>query len=264
MIKYYISVIALGIFVLVLIVTGVVIAGSPISQKDVQLDNIRIQVFNDIKYQTENYYKANRKLPSSLIEIKSLNIKDPETKNDYEYKTQPPYGYQLCTTFSTDNSEIIDRSGYANYDSDSASYKKHKKGYDCMTFKISDYVLNSIKIVVPTIYYYPTPGNVVPTTYNNSLSFLRVNSIPQGIQMTSTGANYAGTTPYVKSSNGQLSIRIDAPLNASMDGENYEFSAWSGCNNDTTADQFCTVLINESTVSITATYNKSSQELPQN
>ena len=259
MFKYYISITFLGVFVLVLVIVGVILAGSPLSQKGIQQDKNRLQAFDNIKYQIENYYRTNSKLPSSLSELSNANIKDPETRNDFVYTAVLPYSYKLCTTFSTDNSNTVD-----NYGSDSAIYQKHKKGYDCLSFKISDYVLNSIRTVVPTINYYPTPRTVAPTTYNNSLSFLRVNSIPQGIQMTSTGANYAGTTPYVKSSNGQLSIRIDAPLNASIDGENYEFSAWSGCNNDTTADQFCTVLINESTVSITATYNKSNQELPQN
>lgn len=248
MIKYYISVIALGIFVLVLIVTGVVIAGSPISQKDIQLDNIRIQAFNDIKYQTENYYKVNRKLPSSLIEIKSLNIKDPETKNDYEYKTQPPYGYQLCTTFSTDNSEIIDRSGYANYDSDSSSYKKHKKGYDCLSFKISDYVINS--------------------RANEAQSFspaiLNVNSSPKGIVMTSMYTGDGGTTNYTKT--GSISTRIDAPLSSVVDGKTYVFNSWSGCdkfNGPPEGPQYCFITVaSGNTITIVAKYTTTEQSLP--
>lgn len=151
MLKYYISVAVLGILVLALVIGGIMVAGNPISQKDIQMDNIRIQAFNDIKYQIENYYKANRKLPSSLKEIKSLNTKDPGTKNDYDYKSQPPYGYQLCAVFSTDNSEIIDRAGYANYDSDSATYKKHNKGNDCLSFTLSDYVIKSNVPTVPVV-----------------------------------------------------------------------------------------------------------------
>jgi len=235
MFKYYISIILLGIFVVILIVGGIIVAGNPISQKDLQLDEIRIQAFNDIKYQIENYYKANRKLPSSLIEIKSLNIKDPETKDNYDYKTQLPYDYQLCATFSTDNSEIIDRTGYANYESNSAAYKKHKKGYDCLSFGLSDYVLNSAK---PSV--------------------LNVNSYPQGVTMSSSVVSYGGTTYYTKTSNSPIETRIDAPRSVVIGGTTYTFNSWSGCNNDTVSDQYCTVSVNGNTVVIIATYIVSS------
>lgn len=258
--KYYAAIGILSVFIISVFIAGVIVV-NPSSKRDSIMDKNRLDDFMKIKYQIDYYYQDNAKLPVSLEDISDANIKDPQTQKKYDYKADSQNNYSLCTTFSTDESK---KSTSSYHDVVSNMYLLHKKGYDCITFNLWDNVSNSRRNIVPTINYYPNPRAVVPTTYNNSLSFLRVNSIPQGIQMTSTGANYAGTTPYVKSSNGQLSIRIDAPLNASMDGENYEFSAWSGCNNDTTADQFCTVLINESTVSITATYNKSNQELPQN
>lgn len=136
MFKYYISITILGIFVLVLIIGGIIIAGSPISQKDIQLDSNRLQAFESIKYQIENYYRTNHKLPVSLGEISpNINIQDPETKMSYDYKIIPPYSYQLCTTFLTDNSKTV--ANYNNYGSDSALLKTHKKGYDCLTFKPS-------------------------------------------------------------------------------------------------------------------------------
>src|SRR3989344_7132206 len=106
MFKYYISIVLLGIFVVVLIVEGIIIAGSPISQKDIQLDNNRLQAFDNIKYQIENYYRANHKMPNSLSDLSSsIDIKDPETKTNLDDKLIPPYSYQLCATFSTDNSK---------------------------------------------------------------------------------------------------------------------------------------------------------------
>lgn len=154
MFKYYISIALLGIFVLVLIIGGIIIAGSPISQKDIQLDNNRLQAFESIKYQIENYYTANRKMPNSLSDLSSnINIQDPETKTNFDYKIIPPYSYQLCTIFSTDNSKTA-TNNYNNYGSDSALYKTHKKGYDCLTFKPSDYVINNNNYnsrITPTI-----------------------------------------------------------------------------------------------------------------
>ncbi len=136
MFKYYISIVLLGIFVLALIVEGIIIAGSPISQKDIQLDNNRLQAFENIKYQIENYYRTSHKLPASLVEMSSsINMQDPETKTGFDYKIIPPYSYQLCTIFSTDNSKTA--ANYNNYGLDSALYKTHKKGYDCVTFKLS-------------------------------------------------------------------------------------------------------------------------------
>jgi len=159
MFKYYISIVLLGIFVVVLIVEGIIIAGSPISQKDIQLDNNRLQAFDNIKYQIENYYRANHKMPNSLSDLSSsIDIKDPETKTNFDYKLIPPYSYQLCATFSTDNSKTA--ANYNNYGSDSALYKNHKKGYDCVIFKLSDYVINSYN--APS----PPPTNLYSITLN--------------------------------------------------------------------------------------------------
>lgn len=136
MFKYYISILFLGIFVLALVVEGIIIAGSPISQKDIQLDSNRLQAFESIKNQIENYYRTNHKLPVSLGEISSsINIQDPETKTNFDYRMIPPSSFEICTTFSTDNSKTV--ANYNNYGSDSALLKTHKKGYDCLTFKPS-------------------------------------------------------------------------------------------------------------------------------
>jgi len=239
----------LGIFVLALIIEGIIIAGSPISQKDIKLDNNRLQAFNNIKYQIENYYRANHKMPNLLSDLSlNINIQDPETKTNFDYKIIPPYSYQLCTTFSTDNSKTA--ANYNNYGSDSAMYKIHKKGHDCMTFKLSDYVINSAR----------TPSQKI----NNTLSVLNVNSSPSGIPMDSEGFGsyfaygkfYVGTTNYTKTNNNTINTRIIAPKSALVGGNRYTFSSWSGeCDNDTSDGQnFCDVIVNGSTGTINATY----------
>lgn len=260
--KYYISFVALSMFIFAVVVAGVIVV-SPSAKRDETLDKTRIEDFNNIHSQIDSYYSNNHKLPISLDELGSSNIKDPQTLKSYTYETTGESSYKLCTEFSTDSLQVNDNSN-SYYSSGSIYNQKHKKGYDCLSFKISDYLLNSIRIVVPTIHYYPTPRTVEPTIYNNSApSVLVVDSSPQGITMTSTAANYAGTTHYIKSNNGVLSVRIDAPLTAVIGGINYEFKSWLGCNNDTFADQYCTVLVNGTTENIIATYTISGQTPPQ-
>ena len=182
MFKYYISIALLGIFVFALIIGGIIIAGSPISQKDIQLDNNRLQAFESIKYQIENYYTTNHKLPTSLGEISSsINIQDSETKTSFDYKIIPPYSYQLCTTFSTDNSKTVTNS-YNNYGLDSALYKTHKKGYDCIELKLSSYLMNSTQ--------QPSP-QATSTSPTASITGPAVGSIGQQLTFTAT-ANAIG------------------------------------------------------------------------
>ncbi len=247
MLKYYIFITLLCLFVVALIAEGLIIAGSPMSQKDIQLDSNRLEAFNNIKYQIENYYTANGKMPNSLNDLSSnVNVKDPETKMDFDYKLILPYSYNLCATFSTDNSEQV--KNYPSYDSDTAIYKKHKKGYDCLEFKISDYAIGSTRV---------TPTTAV-------LSTLYVNSNPKGVTTTSIAITntpeYGGTTDYTRTKNGVINTTIDAPTSVLIGGTSYIFSSWSGCNNDTVADQYCSVLVNGNVLTITANY--SVQNLP--
>lgn len=152
MLKYYISIGLVGVLILIIVGVGISIAGNPVSQKDIQLDNLRTSAFDAIKNKISNYYEANGKLPSSLNELGGYNPQDPETQDEFEYKAQPPYDYQLCATFSTDNSEEIKRNAYSYNTSYSARYQIHKKGYDCMTFKIDSYTItNYKKTIAPTI-----------------------------------------------------------------------------------------------------------------
>jgi len=239
MFKYYISISVLGVFVIALIITGIIVGGNPIYLRDVQLDDNRLNAFGNIIYKIEGYYRKNGKLPVSLSEISpNINIQDPETKTSFDYKVISPYSYQLCTTFSTDNSKTA-TNNYNNYESDLATYKIHKKGYDCLTFKLSEHTINS-SYNIPTVPLSP--------------SVLNVNSFPQGITMASPDLSYGGTTNYTRTKIGVINTRIDAPLSSVIDGVTYTFSSWSGCNNDTVPDQYCTVQVSGNTVSITATY----------
>lgn len=140
MYKYYLFITGLGILVLALSVQVFSIAGTPFSQQLIKLDNNRLSEFNEIKYKIESYYSTNKKLPSDLKELKDLDSKlsiiDPKTKSEYNYKTISNSQYELCTEFSVDSKENTDRT----YSHDKISYNK---GYDCISYTVPDYILNS-------------------------------------------------------------------------------------------------------------------------
>lgn len=156
--KYKIFLIELGILCAVLVGVSFYIAGTPISQRAVNLDETRLNDFQEIKHQIDNYYRDNQSLPKALDNLGSginNNLIDPETKQKYSYSSVSNVEYQLCTTFSTDS----DETGFNEYRSYGLGNKSHKKGYDCIKYKIESYLITP----TPT----PTPHTVGVTSIPN-------------------------------------------------------------------------------------------------
>ncbi len=161
--NYYIFVVVLGIFSLNVIFIGFSIVGSPLEQKAINLDNQRLTDFSDIHTKILDYYSSKKKLPEKLNVLpndtsgkdKKHFLKDPESNDEYDYKTEGQYKYKLCTVFSTDTrkDDETDKNYYSSsyyYDlSKDAKNIKHKKGYDCIEVELSDYYKN--------LYTTPTP-----------------------------------------------------------------------------------------------------------
>lgn len=162
--NYFISIALLNVLVVLVIIGGFVIGGTPASQRDRVLDNTRLSDFSTIKYRIEDYYRTNRELPSALSQlIGKLSLQDPETKENYTYIVISSTSYKLCTKFSTDSERETDEYYYTY----SSNQQKHKKGYDCVLYNISDYITNP-----RTQNYYSTP-TPVPTINPLSYSVLR-------------------------------------------------------------------------------------------
>lgn len=146
---HIVIVLLLSIFSFGLLITGFSIVGTPISQKDIRLDNQRLSDFSNIRYSVEEYYRQQHTVPDSLSDIKTssysgnklpADYKDPESGKPYEYKKTASYTYQFCTKFSTDSERAKKQSGYSYYYDTSEVNNKHKKGYDCVTYNIPTYV----------------------------------------------------------------------------------------------------------------------------
>ncbi len=94
--------------VCVTIVGGFFIAGTPSEQRQVRLDEERVNDLTDIQNEVINYWVQKRELPETLTGLDSDLTgfhapKDPSSENDYEYSVKDDYLFELCATFGTDN-----------------------------------------------------------------------------------------------------------------------------------------------------------------
>ncbi|EKD86745.1 MAG: hypothetical protein ACD_37C00160G0004 [uncultured bacterium] len=141
--KHYIFIAILGFFVLILLVTGFIETGGPLSTRAIALDQKRMSHISNISYQIQSFYEDNGILPKSLFEVKTLSstYKDPETNKQYEYRVTSPTSYNLCAKFSTDSKEVKAKlkksSDYYDDYSDYGDTKDHKKGNDCLTYDLN-------------------------------------------------------------------------------------------------------------------------------
>lgn len=100
--------IASAILVVLSIISGFFIIGSPAQVRLQRFDGQKVSDLQNIQWQIINYYQTKGVLPVSLIEVAdplSGNIipKDPQSGADYGYRiTKAPYTFELCATFNTD------------------------------------------------------------------------------------------------------------------------------------------------------------------
>lgn len=134
-----IFIIALGVVVTVLVVTGFVLSGgTPVSQKDIRKDETRVRDFQTIQREVKNYTREEKSLPESLDDLnRRVQTIDSFTSEPYTYTVTDETTYQLCTTFDTDWEEARE------YSSGSFYYENqydHEKGYDCIEFEVPEFM----------------------------------------------------------------------------------------------------------------------------
>lgn len=135
-------IIGLGVFVALLIGVGISLAGNPVNQQAIRYDEKRYSDFQQIKYQIDEYYRGNLKVPAALDALPgrdNLNFTDPETEQPYEYQVVNKTSYRLCTTFST-NAEDLKEYGNVYFD-----YPvQHTQGYSCVEMEVPAYIQNTV------------------------------------------------------------------------------------------------------------------------
>lgn len=94
-----------GILVLVTIIAGFFIIGTPGEIRKQKQDTIRVQNLQDIQWRVVNYWQQKESLPANLDElhdpISYSNLPtDPVTHEPYAYRTTGNLSFELCATFA--------------------------------------------------------------------------------------------------------------------------------------------------------------------
>ncbi|MFB6212686.1 MAG: DUF5671 domain-containing protein [Candidatus Magasanikbacteria bacterium] len=93
-------------FVLLALIAGFSVSGSPFRQRKIKLDNHRIEDLEKIQERVMIFWRDKKAVPSSLSELKNhfdrLKLpKDPVTKKPYEYEKIGKLSFEICANFST-------------------------------------------------------------------------------------------------------------------------------------------------------------------
>lgn len=96
---------AASLAVVLVVIAGLITAGSPSAERERRMDDQRVNDLQMISYAVEQYYQREGTLPASLEEAARqpyayvTRITDPETGTPYEYVPTAGAAYQLCATF---------------------------------------------------------------------------------------------------------------------------------------------------------------------
>lgn len=88
-----------GAIILISVVLGFSIIGSPKTQRLTRLDNQKISELQNIQYQVINYWVTNGIIPETMPNIAI----DSQTGSPYEYKKTGAMNYELCAVFNTES-----------------------------------------------------------------------------------------------------------------------------------------------------------------
>jgi hypothetical protein len=136
-----------SLLVLLTIIYGFAIIGSPFKTRLMKMDQQRIYDLTNIQDQIVNYWRNKNKLPATLDDLTN-NISgykapyDPETATPYEYKPVSALVFELCTHFNLPAKfpkelELNDDFGSGvNFANQPGWNWQHDKGRACFTRKI--------------------------------------------------------------------------------------------------------------------------------
>jgi len=91
--------------ILIAVIVGFPIMGSPFTQREYRFDDQRINDINIIQSQVVNYWRYKEVLPQNLNELADpisgyRASSDPQTNNPYEYQPTGKTSFELCAEFS--------------------------------------------------------------------------------------------------------------------------------------------------------------------
>lgn len=94
--------------ILVMLVSGFFIVGSPAQQRQIRMDERRVSDLQTIQSQIINYWDLKDKLPAELSQLEDditgFRVpEDPETGAGYEYSAKGDLQFELCASFNLES-----------------------------------------------------------------------------------------------------------------------------------------------------------------
>lgn len=96
--------------VLVVIVLGFFVTGSPWHERLVRLDGIRVNNLSNIQMEITDFYRSKATVPGLLADLPqgmSYAHVDPESGKTYEYRKISNESFELCADFVTDSTTVL-------------------------------------------------------------------------------------------------------------------------------------------------------------
>lgn len=121
--------------VVVSVVVGIVIIGSPTEGRFRQLDTSRVGDLQGIMRATDLFWSRNERLPDSLEDLAadprtSVRIVDPGSGDPYGYRVLGADTYELCATFDRESPEVPGPGRAA------ADFWRHEPGRACFRLEV--------------------------------------------------------------------------------------------------------------------------------
>jgi hypothetical protein len=98
---------AVALLVVLTILAGFFIVGTPAEARKARLDTQRISDLQNIQWQVVNYWQQKERLPASIVELEDPisgynNPRDPKTGELYVYRPGEGLSFTLCATFEAE------------------------------------------------------------------------------------------------------------------------------------------------------------------
>lgn len=144
-----------GLLVLIAIIMGFVIMGSPSAARDIRLDDQRVSELQNIQNQVLFHWQQKGEMPKQLTDledsISGYRIPTLPEGSNYEYRLTGETTFELCAVFNRNSVESSNRpkpSSPMYYPSGMSENWQHSEGRHCFT-----------RTIDPKLYP-PTPENV--------------------------------------------------------------------------------------------------------
>jgi type II secretory pathway pseudopilin PulG len=134
-----ILVIVVCLAVAIVLIGGFMLAGSPQTARQQQIDMIRSNNLMQISSLVDSYQSQTKTLPSDLSALyqatnDTTGFVDPASLQPYEYTAKGDTSFELCAVF--DRESQADANGYLAQPSGLPNFYQHSAGRTCFTVNI--------------------------------------------------------------------------------------------------------------------------------